>query len=287
METRTLHTFIRVAELQSFTKAAKELDFAQSTVTMQIRQLEAELGVPLFDRIGKRISLTAAGRKFLSHAYEITHIVQKAGALGTQTDGVLRIGVLESLLFGKLTALLPRFRAAYPQVDLQIKMGRAAELLEQIKQNELDMVYLSADLNTDPDLVCLYKQQEELVFLCGADHPLAAHRSVSLSELFENDFIVTERSGVCFGRLRRLAAEQNKLLRDPLEIDSTAVIATLLKAGKDLAFLPAYAVAQPLSDGSLVRLSVDTPPETYYRQVLCHKDRWISPILQAFLELIS
>ncbi len=281
METRTLHTFIRVAELQSFTKAAKTLDFAQSTVTMQIKQLEAELGVPLFDRIGKRISLTAAGRKFLSHAYEITHILQTAGALGTETGGVLRIGVLESLLFSKLTALLPAFHEAYPQVELQLKMGRAADLTEQLKQNQLDMVYLSADMNTDPDLTCLYQAEESIVFLCGAAHPLAKRKAVTFAELFRHEFFVTERSGVCFGTLQKLAAEQNMLLQDPVEVDSTVVIRQLLKTSMGVAFLPAYAVQTDLDEGTLVNITPENGQQVYYSQILCHRDRWISPVMQA------
>ncbi len=287
MDTRTIQTFIQVAELLSFTKAAKELDFAQSTVTMQIKQLEAELGVPLFDRIGKHISLTAAGRKFLSQAYEIMHILQRAGTLGTESGGVLRVGILESLLFSKLTDRLPSFHAAYPQVELQIKMGRTADLLEQVKQNQLDMVYLSADLNTDPDLICLYKQEEPLVFVCGAQHPLVRGSTVSPAALFEQEFFVTERSGVCFGRLRQLAAEQGMLLKDPIEVDSTVVIARLLTTGTGMAFLPEYAVAAELQSGSLIKPTVEIPPQTYYRQILCHRDRWISPVLQAFIDLLS
>lgn len=286
MDIRNIRAFVRVAELKSFSKAAAELDYVQSTVTMQVRQLEQELGYPLFDRIGKRVSLTALGADFLTCAYEILHAVGKAENLGREVGaagGVLRIGVLESLLFGTMQDLLPDFRGSHPQVQLQLKMGQTSELLQKLKENELDMVYLSAGLNTDPDLRCCYRRQENLVFLAGADHPLAGKRGIPVSELMEYDFVVTERSGICYGRLRELAARYNAMLHDPVEVDSTAVIARLVRAGMGLTFLPEYAVAGQLKTGELAKLDVDLEPQVYYSQILCHKNRWISPFMEALI----
>ena len=113
MDIRNIQTFIRVAELKSFTKAADELNYVQSTVTMQIQQLEKELGYPLFDRIGKKVSLTSLGMEFLTYAYEILHAVEKAETLGRNSDnahGILRLGVSESILFGVLADFLPAFK---------------------------------------------------------------------------------------------------------------------------------------------------------------------------------
>jgi len=152
MDLRYIQTFIRVAELGSFTKAANELGFVQSAVTMQIQQLEKELGYPLFDRIGKRISLTAMGVEFVNYAYKITKTMQEASNMGKNTKdirGTLRVGVLESLLFGNMLQILPTFKDTYKNVDIHLKMGQASELLQQLKKNQLDMVYLSAGLNTE------------------------------------------------------------------------------------------------------------------------------------------
>lgn len=289
MDIRNIQTFIRVAELSSFTKVAQEMNYVQSTVTMQIQQLERELGYPLFDRIGRKVSLTALGTEFLAYAYEITHLLQQAGQLGQEdasVHGTLRVGVLESLLFGPLTALLPTFRAAHPNVDLQLKMGQTAELLRDLKENKLDMVYLSADLNTDPDLQCCYRRQEERVFIASPTHPVAGKCNVPMAQLLGYDFIVTERTGICYGRLRELAARQGALLKDTVEVDSTAVITELVAKGMGLAFLPAYAVAQAIEDGRVVRVDADVPPQTYYSQILCHKSRWMSPFMTGLVDAV-
>lgn len=290
MDIRNIRTFVRVAELQSFTKAAEEMGYVQSTVTMQIQQMERELGYPLFDRIGKKVSLTSLGREYLGYAYEILRVMEKADNLGkdpTELRGALRVGVLESLLFGVLMELLPTFRQKYKNVSIQLKIGESAELLQQLKQNQLDLVYLSWDLNTDPDLHCCCKQQQQLVFLCDPKHPAAAGRSISLEKLLEYDLVATEHIGICYTRLRQLAAQRNAVIRDFMEVDSTVVVIDMVKKGMGIAFLPEYAVSKQLQEGSLVRIDTDLPPQLLYSQILCHKNRWISPFMAGFVEMVE
>lgn len=290
MDIRNIHTFIRVAELKSFTKAAEELNYVQSTVTMQIQQLEKELGYPLFDRIGKKVSLTSLGVEFLTYAYEILHAVEKAEMLGKDSGdihGVLRLGVSESILFGAMMDILPAFKAKYKNLDLRIKTGHTTELLEQLKHNQLDMLYLSANLNTEPELRRHYVHRENIVFLSGSGHSLAQRKKIPLQELMTYDFLVTEREGICYGRLRELTEQYNVTFSDLVEIDNIFVIAELVEKGMGLAFLPEYAVQKRLEEGTLVRLNVDVTPQIYYSQVLCHKSRWMSPFMAGLIEMIQ
>lgn len=290
MDIRNIQTFIRAAELGSFTKVAEELQYVQSTVSMQIQQLERELGYPLFDRIGKRVSLTALGAEFLNYAYKITQAMQEASSLNKNPEdicGTLRVGVLESLLFGKFLGLLPGFRNTYRKVSLQLKMGQTTELLQMLKQNQLDMVYLSAGLNTDPDLRCHYKRREQLIFISSPEHPVAKEKKVSVNTLFNYDFVVTEHSGICYGKLRELAARYNVSLRSSVEVDSTVAIASLVQKNMALAFLPEYSVQKFLEDKSLVAVDVDIEPQIYYSQILSHKRRWVSPLMEELIERIG
>ena len=290
MDLRNIQTFIRTAELESFTKASNELGYVQSTVTMQIQQLERELGFPLFDRIGKRVSLTALGLEFLNYAYGIERAMIEATNLGkvtTDIRGTLRVGILESLLFGNMLQLLPQYKNTYRNMDLQLKMGQASELLLQLKQNELDMVYLSAGLNTDPDLRCCYKRQENLVFVCNLNHPVANRKGISVKELLSYDFIVTERSGICYRKLQELAQQHNAMLYASVEVDSTVAIATMVEKNMSLAFLPEYSVRKQLESGALIRIDVDLEPQIYYSQILYHKSRWESPFMTGLIEAIK
>ena len=287
MDLRNVETYLRVAELKSFTKAAKELNYAQSTVTMQIQQLEKELGYRLFDRIGKTVSLTQPGEDFLQYAYTLLRTFENAKTLDrdpTKLRGTLRVGVLESLLFAAMLDLLPDFRSAFPNAELQLKMDQTTELVQQLKENRLDMVYLSADLNTDPDLQCCYRRREELVFLCAPDHPAAKK---TLKELWNYEFVVTERTGICYGRLLELAAKHDAVLRTCVEVDSTVAIIDAVQRGLGIGFLPQYAVQKQLKTGRLVRLETNRPPQYYYSQILCHKQHWMSPLMEGMIRIIT
>ena len=146
MDLDTIKTFVTVANLGNYTKAAEELNYAQSTITSQIQQLEQELKFPLFERIGRKNYLTTGGQEFLPHALEIMHILQKSKVVGQnpeEVEGTLRIGVLESLLFSGVLGILPEFRSEYPKVDVMIKIGQASDILDTLRQNQLDIAYIS------------------------------------------------------------------------------------------------------------------------------------------------
>lgn len=284
MDLRNVETYLRVAELKSFTKAAKELNFAQSTVTMQVQQLEKELGYRLFDRIGKTVALTQPGEAFLQHAYTLLRTFENAKTLDqdpSKLQGTLRVGVLESLLFSTMLELLPDFCKAFPNAELKLKMGQTTELVQQLKENRLDMVYLSADLNTDNDLQCCYRRREELVFLCAPD------RRAEGKYLWEHEFVVTERSGVCYGRLLALAAKEDAVLHTCVEVDSTVAIIDAVQRGLGLGFLPQYAVQKQLETGTLVKVETNCPPQYYYSQILCHKRHWMSPLMEGMIRIIT
>ena len=131
MDERTLRAFTKVADLKSFTKAATELGYVQSTISNQIKQLECELGFPLFDRIDKKIYLTSLGQEFRSYADSILENIHRSVMLGKsdkEIHGVIRVGVLESLLFSTLVNILPHYASQWPNIEIQIKMGRTKDL---------------------------------------------------------------------------------------------------------------------------------------------------------------
>ncbi len=290
MDIKNINTFIRAAELKSFTKVAQESNYAQSTVTAQIQQLERELGYPLFDRIGKTVSLTCLGEEFLKYAHSISEQLSKACSLNkekSEIKGILRIGVIESLLFANLKNIIPKFRNTFKNVNVQIKMGQTTELIEMLKQNKLDLIYISADKNTDNELSCEYIKEEHLVFISSPTHPLSNVSDISAEDLFKYDFAVTEQTGVCYGRLKALASENGSILRTIVEVDNTTVVSEIVEEGLGIGFLPEYSVHKRLQNKSLKILDVNIPSQIYYRQVLCHKNRWHSPFLNTFIEMLK
>lgn len=287
MDIRNVKTFVRVAELKSFTKAAEKLNYVQSTVTAQIKQLEKELGYSLFDRIGKRISLTIMGERFLKIAYELLLVSEKAENLNVNSNeikGVLRVGVSESLLISVFKDLIPEFKAKFKNIDLRIRSGHTVDLLEQLRQNNLDLLYVSKIKNTDPDLKCHYARKENSVFVSGTDYEKTNGKGISIDNIFKHKFIITEREGMYYSFLSKLAAEQNASVKDWIEVDNVLVIIDLIKKGMGIAFLPEYLISNEIKNGSLKKLDVNISSEPYYSQILCHKDRWVTPFM---LELIN
>lgn len=290
MDIKNIQTFIRVAELKSFTKTAKEQNYAQSAVTMQIQQLEKTLGYPLFDRIGKTVSLTSAGENFLTNAYDIIDSFNKAINFNSESpciSGTLRIGALESLLMSRLNDILPKFFENHNNIELMIKTEHSKELFKMLKENELDLAYLSTDINTDSLFKCLYQKKEELIFVCSPNHTIAKKKNVSPEELFSFGFAVTEKIGFCYNRLTHLAAEYGQSLKEIIEIDSTSVISELVAKGLGIALLPEYCVKDKLEKGLLIKIDANIDKQIYYSQILCHKNRWISPFIKAFVQTLE
>ncbi len=287
MDIRNVKTFVRVAELKSFTKAAEKLNYVQSTVTAQIKQLEKELGYSLFDRIGKRISLTVMGESFLSIAYELLQVSERAENLtadSSEIKGVLRVGVSESLLISVFKDLIPEFKAKFKNIDLRIRSGHTVDLLEQLRQNNLDLLFVSKVRNTDPDLKCHYARKENSVFVSGTGYEKANGKPISTDNIFKHNFIITEREGMYYTFLSKLAAERNASVNDWIEVDNVLVIIELVKKGMGVAFLPEYLISNEIEKGNLKKLDINVSDEAYYSQILCHKDRWVTPFM---LELIN
>ena len=139
MEVRQLNTLIRAAQFQSFSKAAESLGYSQSAVTVQIKALEEELGVRLFDRMGKRVILTAQGQCFLEYANSILdtiHNARRALSEDAELEGCLHIGTLESLCFFRLPGLMHQFRVEHPKVSLRVTTGSPEELIEKMERGQ-------------------------------------------------------------------------------------------------------------------------------------------------------
>ncbi len=290
MDIESIKTFLEVAEQESFTRAAEELNYAQSTITLRIQRLEEELGFPLFERIGRKNHLTDAGRAFLPHAAEVLRIMGQISALGhsdAELQGTLRVGVSESLLFSMVLPVLPALCERFPQVDIQLKIGQTAELIADLKQNHLDLVFVSHTPIADPALVCRYQRQEPVGFFSGPNHPLARQTQIPLARLFDYPFITPEPNGLCYGLLHQLATECNMTVSHHISVDNINAICALLPQGRSISYLPCHTLRSAVQAGSLVHLDVSHQPLQACCQLLYHKSKWLSPFAQAFIDGIA
>lgn len=289
MDLTYIRTFLHTAEVGNFSRAAEDLEYAQSTVTSQIQALEKELGFPLFERVGRKCYLTDAGRSFLAYANDIQYLLQKASNIKGQAEDVpfsLRIGVIESLLFSTMLDLIPLFKKKYPNAELFLRIGTTAELTEMLKQNHLDMIFVSSSLNTDNALQCCYRKEERMVFVTSDRHPLTNGKQLTLEEIFAYPLIATEASGYCCRTLREMTATAGIEMRPSITINDIDAISLLLHDDRSFSFLPACSVSRHLQNSHLATLDTAIPAPVYYSQLLLRKGQWISPPLEHIFVLL-
>ena len=289
MEIRNLNTFIRVAELRNFSKAAQELGYSQSTVSTQINQLESELNTSLFDRIGRTTSLTPAGIRFLDYAHSILRMTSDAKKQMQKLpmeSGELRIAMAESLCISLFPSILKEYHRLYPQVNLIIQTGKTDEMFRMLMHNETDLIYTLDHRIFQPDLVMIEDVKEPVCFVVSTGHELAGQKSLYLQDLIKYPFILTERRMSYRYQFDNLLASRQLELTPCLELGNTEVIKQLVLEGVGLTLLPHFVVKDELAAGSLIMLKVADAPIEIWRQLIYHKRKWVTPPMQAMIEMI-
>ncbi len=291
MEYRNLVTFLRVAELQNFTQAANALGYAQSTVTFHIQSLEEELGVVLFDRIGKRVSLTMAGEYLISYANDIMHLESAIRDLNKNLEtlpGTLRIGVVESLLSVYAGRIVEGYRELHPQIALEIQSGSSPELMELLRENNVDLILFMGRRIVEPHFVRDLIRPADVSFVTAASSPLAKKKTVKFSDLIREPLILPEKSSLYRKMAEEVAAHFDCMLEPAVQINSTAVILRLLKRGLGVSFLPDYLTRPGVQAGELALLPVESwAPQEYFIQLLHHKNKWVTPQMRWFVSLME
>ena len=286
MELRQLKTFVLISKLGSFVQAADMLGYAQSTITSHIQTLESEMGVKLFERLGRRVMLTHQGASLLPYAEQVIKLTSEALEAVANHDapqGKLIIGTSESLGTYRLPELLQVYRKVYPNVEMILKFANCTTIFDYLRNNEIDVGIIINDRIKDDDFIINTISNEQMLFLVSSDHPLSQKEKVTPHDLAEACVILTEPG--CSYRLR-----MEKILKDfkivPqsfLEASSNESIKHLIMLGLGISMLPRFTVEKELLDGRICAVKWEGPNPEYTVQILYHKDKWISPTLQIFL----
>jgi DNA-binding transcriptional LysR family regulator len=288
MEVRQLQIFRTLAEELNFTRTAERVHTVQSNVTAQIKSLEEELGVPLFDRLGRRVTLTDAGRRFQPFAEQALAAMeqgQRAMQAGAEPSGPLRIGAPESVLTYRLPLVVRSFRKRFPHVELIFRPYADASLALKLESGKFDMAIHMADVPPNTSIESMRLRTERVFLLADPEHPLAALPTVKPSDLAGQSLLLTESGCGYRLKLDRVLAMQNVRPGNVTEFSSVEAIKQCIAAGMGLAILPAIAVARELRQNQLKALHWAGPPLDIATHILWHKDKWISPAMQAFVEL--
>ena len=286
MDIKNLITFIQVAEKNSFTKAARALGYSQSTVSFQIKQLETELNAQLFERINHTIALTERGRDVLKYAHQISKLTQELEQ-GMQAEqevsGHFRLAVPDSLCDALLAEGFADFRSRYPGITLKIIATGTEEMFRLIDHNEADAILTLDNHIYHAEYVIVREEQVGMHFVAASGHPLSGRESVSVRELVQEPFVLTEK-GMSYRRLmdERLAAMSLEI-RPVLEVGGTRIICALAEQGVGISYLPDYVTAKRVREGRLAYIHVQDFEIEIWKQLLYHKDKWVSPQMESVI----
>ncbi|WP_330306537.1 MULTISPECIES: LysR family transcriptional regulator [unclassified Streptomyces] len=286
MELRLLVTFEKVATVLSFTQAAAELKYAQSSVTSQVRALESSLGTELFDRLGSRIRLTEAGERLLPYARQIIELSEEARAAVAGTEepsGALTVGTMESLTSYRLLPLLELFHHRYPGVRLSLRTTIGDETRQALRQGTYDVGFLMEEETEHAGLEAEVLAVEPLALVAAPGHPLAEPSAVLTSDLVRESLLATE-PGCAYRDLFERELNLNSL--SPVSFTEFGTIEATKRAaaaGLGVALLPEVTVAAELAEGTLVRLPWK-PPFTLRTQLAWRAGKRLPAHVRLFAE---
>jgi DNA-binding transcriptional LysR family regulator len=329
MEIQELTTFVSVAQYNSFSRAAAHLGYSQAAVTIQIRHLEDELDVRLFDRLGKKISLTSHGKVFYEHAVRILNDLAAAKDAVRQDElltGSLMLGTIDSLCSSVLPAILQEYHRRYPGVSISVTTDTPNVLLDMLQNNVLDIVYLLDEELNDPRWVKVLDARESAVFAAAAGYvpdmklisvkaenkskikeitdnhiedskkaerqkdsakqEVCHNRYYTVEQLLQYPFILTEKDASYRRVLDSMLLLRHQEINPCFESNNTDLILNMVRQQTGITFLPEYAIARDLAEGTIVRLEVPDLQIHVWRQLIHHKDKWVNREMDAFFRLV-
>lgn len=287
MDAGDLSVFAAVARTGGINRAAQSLNTVQSNVTQRIRLLERELGVPLFHRHSRGVTLTPAGAQLLPYAQRIGHLIgeaRRAATNGAEPSGRLAIGSLETTAARRLPPILSAYTAAYPKVDIVLETGTTAELVDKVVERRLEGAFVAGPIEHD-DLVTEPIVEEELVFLTAPRAPKldlylrrAARGAIDMK-------LLVLRAGCSYRqRLEQfLAARGLKDLRR-LEFGTVDGIVGCVGAGIGVTMMPRAIVAAALRDGRIAAHRLPPREARVTTMFARRRDAFVSTALQRFVE---
>jgi DNA-binding transcriptional LysR family regulator len=285
---RQLQVFERIALTSSFTEAAKELFLTQPTVSMQVKKLEATIGVALFDQVGRKVFLTPAGEALLETSQKLFELIDslenKVAAMQDIESGALALaGTTTTEYF--IPMLLGIFHQRYPKVHVGLTITDRLSLSRRLAQN-MDDLYLMGQLPDQEDVYIDPFVTNPLVVVAHPHHPLAKAKKIPSKKLCEHNFLMREPGSETRVALKRYLDQHGIQLTTKLELNSNEAIKQAVIGGMGLAVLSLYAVAVDAELKRLVILDVEGFPlqESWY--LVYPKQKELSPVTQAFLAFV-
>ena len=278
-----------VVEKGGVTEAARALKVGQPAITKRLRALDECYGLPLTERVGGRLRLTAAGEKvYLLAVQTLDRQLALREDLQSLVGGVktLRLEVTFSIGEHLLPDLLLRFAERHPKFKVTSRLGYSRQIQTYLASGLVDLALMESAPD-HPDILVQKWMDDELWLVCGRTHPLAGTDRIPVEQLTELDYVLRERRSAIRDAmdeaLRQIGIEQLKIA---MEVGSTDAIVEILARGKHVSFLPRFAVAEAVAQGKLTRVKVTGFRIMRMLWIARHRAKLNHPVAEAFIKLM-
>ncbi|MBI3833428.1 MAG: LysR family transcriptional regulator [Planctomycetes bacterium] len=284
-----LSAFLVVRKHRNFTRAAEELFLSQPAVSRQIQQLERELGVSLFDRLGKSLHPTEAGETLAAEAERLLggldRAVEAVRSHALPGTGRLRIGAGTTPGLYILPPILGEFQKRYPNVEIHISIGQSAHVAQQVLRNEIDIGFVGSALN-ERELLTEPIADDEIVCFARSKHPAVKRRNIDIRSLSNETWIVRPKGSATRTLFDDWMTTKRCMLRRTIEIDSPEGIRALVEAGVGISYMSVHALHASVRQRQLAILSVKGLNLQRTIWAVRHIDKRATPSMQAFLQIV-
>ena len=287
MELRNLITFIHVAEVGSFTKAAEQLDYSQSTVSFQIKQLEDELGCLLFERINHTITLTEKGHDLVAYAHQVRALTEDFKESLTKDEdirGHIHIVTPDSICEDMIYSHYIDFHNKYPNISIKFTTADTAVMFDMLDHNEADVIITLDSHSYHKDYVIAKEEPVSMHFVANTKSRFAGKKKLSIRDIINEPFILTEYGQGYRRVFDKDLAKKSLEITPILEIGRTDMITSLIAQGDLYSFLPDFVTEGLVKAGKLCYLDVCDMDIDIWKQLIYHKNKWISKALKTLID---
>jgi DNA-binding transcriptional LysR family regulator len=290
MNPHHLRTFLAVRRHRNYTRAAGEVFLTQPAVSRQVRQLEEELGVRLFEQIGKSLHLTDAGETLAAEAEKLLGAMERtAEAVRSHRSaerGSMRIGASTTPGFYLLPDLLGRFHRRYPKVALHYTVENSLRIEQKIVRNELDLGFVGAHLSSE-DLELTPLMEDEIVCFAASSHHLAKVRHIAPSSLEEEMWVIREKGSATRRLFEHWLSSRKGTIRKAIELSCPETCKALVRAGIGISFMSVHGLRSEIRAKYLVKIPVTGMSLKRPIFLARHSEKRNSPVMETFLQIVE
>ncbi len=289
MNTKNLITFKTILEMGSFQKAADKLGYTQSTVTFQIKQLEEELELELFEKIGRRMELTQAGKDIMPYVDMILQGAEQISNYGkslSEISGTIKLAIPDSILIYTMQPFIQAFRHEAPNIQLVIHSLQAGQIIQAVMDGIAD-IGINCEKDNYPDTIIHNNLGTYRILLVASpfmDRGLLDFVTPHQRKPFS--LICNEPDGYYQLEMNKYLDKKDIVLNQYMKVQSIEAVKRCVMNNLGIAVVPSYSVEEELKNGALIPIKTELDEKIYNAIYVYHKNKWISPQMKLALDLL-